>query len=200
MPEMDFYNGQNTGEQIDQAVGIVLNRNPPRETDLASIHATGTNNTTGAIILAGTYFYLNGALVRAKEDIGIERPFTSGTNYAAVTDGGLNDLKAAMDVVSPYNVTVTPKTNVTINTTQFARSGHLVNYLVSFTTSVNMSLYDNLFTLSVKPKTYQGVELMTGIYIPSGKGIFIGTDGIAIVGNNTLPAGTYTAVGMYLAD
>ena len=62
------------------------------ETDLASIHATGTTNTTGAAITAGTYFYMNGALVRAIADIDVNAPFTSGTNYETVTAGGLNDL------------------------------------------------------------------------------------------------------------
>lgn len=65
--------------------------------DLANIVATGATNTTGAIISSGTYFYLDGALVQAKENIGIGAPFTSGTNYAAVTAGGLNALKAAIN-------------------------------------------------------------------------------------------------------
>lgn len=67
------------------------------ESDLASIHATGATNTTGAIISSGTYFYLNGSLVRAKANIAVNATFTSGTNYEAVTAGGLNELKSAID-------------------------------------------------------------------------------------------------------
>lgn len=68
------------------------------ESDLAAIHATGTTNTTGAAISSGTYFYLNGALVQAKANIASGATFTSGTNYAAVTAGGLNDLKSTITV------------------------------------------------------------------------------------------------------
>ena len=56
--------------------------------DLTSIQATGTTNTTGAAIPAGTYFYLNGILHRAKTQIDQNATFTINTNceqaYAAV--------------------------------------------------------------------------------------------------------------------
>lgn len=61
------------------------------ESDLASIHATGSTNTTGATITAGTYFYLDGVLVKALADIASGAMFTSGTNYSVVTAGALND-------------------------------------------------------------------------------------------------------------
>lgn len=61
-------------------------------TDLAGVHITGTTNSTGAVIAKGTFFYLNGTLVQALAQIAINAAFTSGTNYAAVTAGGLNSL------------------------------------------------------------------------------------------------------------
>lgn len=66
------------------------------ENDLASIHATGSTNTTGATITKNTYFYLNNVLVQAKADIAVNASYTSGTNYETVTAGGLNDLKSAI--------------------------------------------------------------------------------------------------------
>ena len=66
----------------------------PANTDLTSIIATGTTNATGATITKGTYFYLNGTLVQAKADIASGATFTSGTNYEAVTAGGLNALQS----------------------------------------------------------------------------------------------------------
>ena len=66
------------------------------KTDLTSIIATGTTNATGATIAKGKYFYLNGALVQAKADIASGATFTSGTNYAAVTAGGLNNINSEM--------------------------------------------------------------------------------------------------------
>ena len=72
------------------------------ETDLASIHATGPTNTTGAAIATGTYFYLapqsgdDEILVQAKANIAVNATFTSGTNYETPTAGALNALKSAL--------------------------------------------------------------------------------------------------------
>lgn len=65
--------------------------------DVASINIIGTTNTTGATISKGTYFYLNGTLVKAKSDIAANTTFTLNTNYKVVTAGGLNDLSTVMD-------------------------------------------------------------------------------------------------------
>ena len=57
------------------------------KSDLTSLNLTGTTNTTGSQIDAGTYFYLNGAFVKAKVNIASGATFTDGTNYEAVTIG-----------------------------------------------------------------------------------------------------------------
>ena len=100
------------------------------ETDLASIHATGTTNTTGATIASGTYFYLNGALVRAKADIAVNATFTSGTNYETVTAGGLNDLKAALDVTAIQVDNVWTPTNCTINGSTAVLQGNILQLML----------------------------------------------------------------------
>lgn len=58
--------------------------------DLTSIIETGT--TSSQAISAGTYFYLNDVLVRAKVDIANGATFTLNTNYEVVTAGALNDI------------------------------------------------------------------------------------------------------------
>lgn len=58
--------------------------------DITSINQTGTTATQA--ISSGTYFYLNGTLVRAKTAIDNGETFTLNTNYEVVTAGGLNDL------------------------------------------------------------------------------------------------------------
>lgn len=55
------------------------------KSDLTSIQATGTTNTTGAAIPAGALFYLNGILYRAKEQIGTNILFTVNTNCEQAT-------------------------------------------------------------------------------------------------------------------
>jgi len=62
------------------------------KSELSSIVTTGATNTTGAKISNGTYFYLNGVLVRALADIASGASYTLNTNYEVVTAGGLNDL------------------------------------------------------------------------------------------------------------
>lgn len=58
------------------------------KTDLTSISERGT--TASQAISAGTYFYLNGTLVRAKTAIASGATFTLNTNYEVVSDGALN--------------------------------------------------------------------------------------------------------------
>lgn len=70
-------------DQVDD-VRNTLNSKADKS-DLASLNLTGTTNTTGSQIDAGTYFYLNDALVKAKTDIANGATFTDGTNYEAVT-------------------------------------------------------------------------------------------------------------------
>lgn len=82
-------------EGIETALGG-LGTDNAKKTDLTSVSATGTTNATGATITAGTYFYLNGSLVQAKTDIASGATFTNGTNYEAVTAGGLNSLNAGL--------------------------------------------------------------------------------------------------------
>ena len=73
------------------------------KSDLASISITGTTNNTGLKIPIGRYFYLNGALVRAKTDIANGATLTANTNYEAVTAGLLNSgllkIKAAEGII-----------------------------------------------------------------------------------------------------
>lgn len=60
------------------------------QVDLTDIQATGTTNTTGAVIPAWAYFYLNGVLCRAKTQIDVNATFTVNTNCEQVTEGGIN--------------------------------------------------------------------------------------------------------------
>lgn len=87
--------------------GVVKSAITKVETDLASIHATGSTNTTGATITKNTYFYLNNVLVHAKSDIASGATYTSETNYETVTAGGLNDLMSAFGAVHESSISFT---------------------------------------------------------------------------------------------
>ena len=62
--------------------------------DLTSLYLTGSTNTTGSTINAGTYFYLNGSYCKAKTSIANGATFTLNTNYEEVTVGGELNNKA----------------------------------------------------------------------------------------------------------
>ena len=86
---------QATGQGL-ATVGSTIGNKAPKS-DLASISITGTTNNTGSTIQAGTFFYLNGSLVRATASISNGATLTSGTNYEVVTAGGLNRLYSVID-------------------------------------------------------------------------------------------------------
>lgn len=82
-----------TGEVSDAGHTHPSDTSKADKTDLAEIQATGSTNTTGEDITAGTYFYLNGVLVRAKASIADGASFTLNTNYEVAPGGGLNAIQ-----------------------------------------------------------------------------------------------------------
>jgi hypothetical protein len=123
---------QTAGKVLDARQGYALNTslaNKADQTDLASIHLTGTN-TTGSTIAEGTYFYNNGTLRRATGSINNNASITN-QNSEAVTAGALNTMLAPETFnVEPYD------NNITLNSTHCYKWGNLVviSFGVIFTT------------------------------------------------------------------
>ena len=91
--------------------------------DLTTIHATGSTNTTGAQIDAGTFFYLNGTFCKALTNIAVNATFTLNTNLEVATVGGeissINDnLSKKVDVTKTADITINPA-NVNYATTLY---------------------------------------------------------------------------------
>ena len=80
---------QSTGQGL-ATFGSTIGSKAPKS-DLASISITGSTNNTGSIIPRSTFFYLNGALVRAIDAIAVGATLTANTNYITITAGALND-------------------------------------------------------------------------------------------------------------
>lgn len=80
------------GDALIQNNGYWTNKPIGEATGLASINTTGATNTTGSTITAGTYFYLDGVLVRALANIANGASYTLNTNYEVVTVGALNEV------------------------------------------------------------------------------------------------------------
>ena len=104
MDELSLYYGAHTGGEIDNAVSKVLDWDSAGIPEVASPNITGTTNDTGATITAGTFFYVNGTLVTAKTDIADNAPLNEGTNYEAVTAGGLNAVKLPNNALVPQRI------------------------------------------------------------------------------------------------
>ena len=93
--------------------------------DLTTIFATGTTNTTGAQINAGTFFYLNDQFCKAITDIAANATFTENTNYKKDTVGG------EIEPVVIFKYGITRNLSATIK-------GEIEN---SFTNAANYSIF-----------------------------------------------------------
>lgn len=100
------------------------NRNCAEKTDLTSISETGT--TASQAIAQGTYFYLNGGLVRSKVAIAQGATFTLNTNYEIVTAGALNGLTKVVKIahVRLDNQTIQGHWYTNINVSSYVPSGY----------------------------------------------------------------------------
>ena len=84
---------------------LQLTNDKAERNDLSTIHVTGSTNTTGAQIDAGTFFYLNGTFCKALTDIAVNATFTENTNYKQDTVGEELSKNIVQDTVnlSSYN-------------------------------------------------------------------------------------------------
>ncbi len=122
--------------------------------DLTSIQATGTTNTTGGEIPAGAYFYLNGILYRAKEQIGINTPFTVNTNCEQVPDGGLNNV-GFIDISSYISVNQSRLNNTRIKARYYPGSKK-VELQAEGTVATSLSAAQNTLFLAASPYAPSG--------------------------------------------
>lgn len=115
-----------------------LGNNKANKSDLASISITGTTNSTGSTIASGTYFYLNGALVKAKTDIANGATLTKNTNYVEVTAGGLVELTQALGDYKTGGFTkASSDLNDHLSIKQFGKVITVNGYIESVTASAN---------------------------------------------------------------
>ena len=97
-----------TNKPLSAKQGQVLKQDKTEKTDLTSIIATGSTNTTGAQIPNGAYFYLNGVFCRAIADIAANATFTQNTNYKEMT---ISDAFSQMLDINNAWPTLTQSTN-----------------------------------------------------------------------------------------
>ena len=96
--------------------------------DLTNITIKGSTNNTGSTIASGTYFYLNGVIVKAKTSIANGATLTLNTNYEIPPAGAINDLK------SSFNDKMNKVQVVPLNTS--TTYSDVSNYFLSNTNSI----------------------------------------------------------------
>ena len=113
-----------TDDSINDAT-VVSASGKADKTDLTSISQTGSTATQ--TIPSGTYFYLNGSLVRAKTDIASGATFVSGTNYES-GDNALNEISGVCEVWSNPN----PTASFASRTVTFNSDKNISSIFISF--------------------------------------------------------------------
>lgn len=86
-----------------------------KKSDLTDISITGSTNNTGDTITSGTFFYLNGDLVKAKTSIANGATLTLNTNYEIPTAGALNALNSALTTKSNMIVRTYKEATYSVN-------------------------------------------------------------------------------------
>lgn len=124
------------------------------------ISQTGTTST--AAITSGSYFYLDGALVKAITNIAIDDTFTANTNYEVVTAGGLNTLASqisnlvsindirsyfSFNVFNPreFVANISVPTSITFNNIAFQWNGNINIQAGTYTANQSISGQEGLF-------------------------------------------------------
>ena len=157
--------------------------------DFTNINIIGSTNDTGSTINSGIFFYLNGVLVRATTAIADGDTLTSGTNYATVTAGGLNEL------VTPKLITPTYTTGVSYVSGGIYQIGKIV--VVQLRLSLTSSFSG-------------GADMVSGLPVPATSGssylrfwtingtVSISADGV--IGGYDVAAGTIIINGTYICS
>lgn len=140
------------------------------KTDLTSISETGA--TASQAISAGTYFYLNGTLVRAKTAIANGATFTLNTNYEVVTAGALNELNSALTMKQlkvSDGVTINANSATTVSNNNLVGKilvGYALYSVASYNLAVTQCMIDQDGRLTLTIKNNGNTQITTGqIYI-----------------------------------
>lgn len=149
---------------------FVITTDEARKVDLTSIIQTGT--TSSQAISAGTYFYLNNVLVRAKVDIANGATFTLNTNYEEVTAGALNELNDAINTVDTYVKAKNFGTAVSLTDNVGYTCPSDGYFRINITSGTNNYCYQYINSVLVYGTAYvnnsSGAQIWNAIYVKKG--------------------------------
>lgn len=145
---------QATGQGL-APVGSTIG-NKALKSDLASPSITGTTNNTGSTITAGTFFYLNGVVCRAKEDIGSGATLTS-TNYESISSGITNEFAGyeirTVNISDTSPINIASKTGYKVTLSNFVSACGIGCIAIPYYHTTYNSIYVGLFDYNLNPIT-----------------------------------------------
>lgn len=104
--------------------------------------------------------------------------------------------------ISLYNetnsstITATAGSGITIETFIPRQTGNIVQFILRFSCSSNLTRWSTIVTFNVKPVGYVPAFIFTDTYTLFGTAFITDSSGQLTVGSTNLPAGTYTAYAM----
>lgn len=166
-----------------------------------SINLTGTNNT-GSTITAGTFFYNNGSLVRAKTDIQNGSTITIGTNAETVTAGGLNDLNNSLPQSKTSNVTNVHASANMRGSLILGKYGKIVSPFGYFQITNNIGTTQTLANIDDSSFYPNNVAFLSAIKTGTTtvSVISIRPNGTITTGDFSLTSGYYVVTGSYMTN
>ena len=151
MDELEFYDGQFSGPEIDallseaqtglpaveSSIAIVANGNTAPQNIPANYYVYVKNHST---LAEGLYYNKSGSTIASGTTL-------TSTNLGAVSNGGLNALKSA---VTKQAVTITPNTGITIaNQALYKIAGFILGtFTIVFSSSQSANTWIQVGTLS----------------------------------------------------
>lgn len=140
--------------------------------DLSAIHATGSTNTTGTPINAGSFFYLNGQFCKALQYIDNGATFTKNTNYE-LTNIGKELSEQTITAITGSSTSYTIHQNAQYSQSYYMKRGGFVyvNILVNVVASESSwtAITNNLPQISgfttINPPVMKGENATDSVFI-----------------------------------
>lgn len=177
---------------------------------------TSVNGMTGDVIVSGgggsgdvlSVNGKNGVVVLDKTDIGLgnvdnvqQYSATNPPPYPVTSVNGLTGAVTLGDLVDCKN-DLTAVADVTINSAEYVKIGHLITYRVSITANSIISASTEVFNGLIQPieTMSAGFTIASGIVIPITSARNSGTGNGYVVFQNSLPAGGRTITFSYITQ
>ena len=118
-------------------------------------------------------------------------------NLGFATQAALNETNSKI-TTKVDGITITPASGITISNQSVRRTGNVIMFSFDFTCSSIIPTYGVIATISRGPSMQTWYHLITGLYSPSGKTVYLDVYGLFRAAQEGIPAGTYGIHGIFV--